>query len=122
LTDWQGGQLGTGSITSSSVVPVAISGLASAVATIAASHTPIGAHACAVTTSGAAVCWGNDFFGQLGDGYSQSNPWPQTVTDFAGIPPPAVPTLSAPTLAALVALFALGGMLLAARRARGRAS
>ena len=57
------GQLGDGS-TSNNPLPVAVTGLASGVKSISAGHS----HTCAVTTSGGAMCWGNNDAGQLGDG------------------------------------------------------
>jgi alpha-tubulin suppressor-like RCC1 family protein len=62
--DNSSGQLGSGSTASSSNVPVAVSGLSSGVDTVAAGD----AHTCAVTKAGAVKCWGDNSYGQLGDG------------------------------------------------------
>ncbi len=58
------GQLGDGSFLPDARTPVAVSGLGSGVAAVAAGAS----HACAVTSGGAMWCWGDDYYGQLGDG------------------------------------------------------
>ena len=57
------GELGNGK-TAATTVPVGVSGLSSGVQSIATGDK----HTCAVTTSQNVRCWGDDFFGQLGDG------------------------------------------------------
>jgi len=78
------GQLGDGTGNSSSV-PVALSSLGSGVAQVSAG----GYHTCAVTGAGAAVCWGWNSCGQIGDGTRTLRYAPVTVagfgTDAAGI-------------------------------------
>jgi alpha-tubulin suppressor-like RCC1 family protein len=69
------GQLGDGTQThegdqlQGSSIPVPVTGLTSGVAEVATD----GSHACALTTGGAVFCWGDDSFGELGDG-SASGP------------------------------------------------
>jgi alpha-tubulin suppressor-like RCC1 family protein len=57
------GQLGNNSATQSNV-PVAVLGLASGVLQVAAGER----HTCALTSTGAVDCWGDDSDGQLGNG------------------------------------------------------
>jgi len=57
------GQLGDGTKTAR-FTPVDVSGLTSGVSAIAAGVS----HTCALTTTGGVKCWGDNFFGQLGNG------------------------------------------------------
>ena len=58
------GQLGNGSTNDFESIPTAVTGLLSGVVTVSAGYV----HTCAVLDSGGAMCWGEDRFGQLGDG------------------------------------------------------
>jgi len=62
------GELGSGS-GSSSLIPVQVGGIGATVTQIAAAST----HTCALTTLGTVMCWGNNGYGQLGNGAQQSS-------------------------------------------------
>jgi alpha-tubulin suppressor-like RCC1 family protein len=62
--------------------PVSVNGLASGITTIATGVF----HTCAVTTAGVPMCWGDNQFGQLGDGTSGNNRYmPMAVSGLTGV-------------------------------------
>lgn len=69
------GQLGDGS-GSDQRSPVAVAGLPGPARALAAGAV----HTCALTTDGRAFCWGQNRFGQLGDGTTQDSPQPVEVS------------------------------------------
>jgi len=72
-------QLGIGSSGGQSLVPLAVNTLGSGVTAIATGVF----HACAVTGAGAALCWGYNNHGQLGDNSTTTRPAPVPVSGLA---------------------------------------
>jgi alpha-tubulin suppressor-like RCC1 family protein len=75
------GELGNGTTTSSNV-PVAVTGIANAIAVTAGQNS-----SCAVLTGGTVDCWGADNYGQIGNGKTGATnyPTPQAVTGLTGV-------------------------------------
>jgi alpha-tubulin suppressor-like RCC1 family protein len=72
------GQLGDDS-TTGSAVPVAVAGLGSGSIAVTAGD----GHACALTAAGGVLCWGDNQFGQLGDGTTTDRTSPVAVVGLA---------------------------------------
>jgi alpha-tubulin suppressor-like RCC1 family protein/sRNA-binding regulator protein Hfq len=80
------GQLGDdGASGTLSLVPVDVVGLTSGVVSIAAGYT----HTCAIDTSGALKCWGENGNGQLGDNTATSSGTPVDVAGLSDTPQPS---------------------------------
>ncbi len=73
------GQLGDGS-TTTRLTPVDVAGLSGASVAIAAGNL----HSCALTGAGGASCWGDNFYGQLGDGSTTNRLTPVGVVGLSG--------------------------------------
>ncbi len=69
------GQLGNGAMTEYELLPVAVVGLTDAVELAAAEL-----HTCARRAAGTVVCWGDNSYGQLGNGTTQPSTTPVPVT------------------------------------------
>jgi alpha-tubulin suppressor-like RCC1 family protein len=73
------GELGDGT-TTGSATPVAVTGLGSGVVDVGVGGTLDGGSSCALTAAGAVLCWGNNNFGQLGNGTNALSTTPVAVS------------------------------------------
>ena len=103
------GHLGNGS-TVNSFLPSGVTGLSTGVASIGLGDL----HACAETLTGLRYCWGDSFYGQLGNGSNTTTTVPIEVLE-SQPPPLAVPI--SPIAQALLALsLAIGGLIVTHKR------
>jgi len=84
------GQLGDGTITDRRNNPVEVSGITTAIGIALGGH-----HSCALLTGGKMMCWGNNEYGQLGNGNTRDSPAPVEVI-WPSSPPAAAPPSSSP--------------------------
>jgi len=61
------------------IVPTQVTGLTSGIVAVFAAK---GQHTCALTSLNQALCWGNNEYGQLGDGTIEESAIPIAVVDF----------------------------------------
>ena len=73
--DGEEGQLGDGKTTLVNTLPVPVAGLSSDVSEVSAGEW----HTCALTSSGAAKCWGENISGEIGDGTNTQRDYPVNV-------------------------------------------
>jgi len=73
------GQLGDGS-TTTRLTPVDVAGLSGGISLTSAGNL----HTCALTVAGGVACWGDNFFGQLGDGSTTNRLTPVGVVGLSG--------------------------------------
>ena len=69
------GQIGDGTLTDR-LIPVDVSGLTSGISAISAGHW----HTCALSSGGGVKCWGENYYGQLGDGANTNRSLPADVS------------------------------------------
>jgi alpha-tubulin suppressor-like RCC1 family protein len=74
------GQLGDGT-TTDRLTPVPVSGLSSGVAAISVGNST----SCALTGARVVLCWGDNFFGQIGDGTTINRLTPVSVSGLSGV-------------------------------------
>lgn len=78
------GELGRGGFSSWSPTPAPVQGLANATALVA-SGIDFNGHTCALLADGAVSCWGNNSFGQLGDGSTANRAAPVAVSGLTNV-------------------------------------
>lgn len=77
------GEIGNGTF-NNVLLPTPVTGLNSGVAAITAIGTGYQSHTCAVLTSGEAKCWGDNSYGQLGNGNNVKQNKPVSVVGLSG--------------------------------------
>jgi alpha-tubulin suppressor-like RCC1 family protein len=83
------GQLGNGTFGQPQTTPVSVLGLSNATSIPSSSR---GAHVCVLTSVGKVECWGENSFGELGDGSTTNRSTPVTVVEGQGEYPFAIAT------------------------------